>query len=62
MGALKLIDLEIDVSFMGKWTYEDYSGYTWKLSYIKLKNEINESEIAIYKKSFKTRISLHICY
>ena len=35
-------DVEIDVSFMGKWTYEDYSGYTWKLSYIKFKNEINE--------------------
>lgn len=41
--SLKIGDeVEIDASFMGKWTYEDYSGYTWKLSYIKLKNQFNE--------------------
>ena len=26
---------EVDVMFMGMWTYDTYCGYSWKLSYIK---------------------------
>lgn len=28
--------VEVDVLFMGAWNYADYSGYSWKLSYIKV--------------------------
>ena len=33
--------VDVDISFMGVWNYGEYSGYSWKLSYIKLKTEGN---------------------
>ena len=32
-------EVEVDILFMGVWNYAEYSGYSWKLSYIKLKTE-----------------------
>jgi hypothetical protein len=29
-------DVEVDTDFMGCWNVGEYSGYSWKLSYIKL--------------------------
>lgn len=38
--SLKKDDVvDVDVSFMGVWNYREYSGYSWKLSYIKLKTQ-----------------------
>jgi hypothetical protein len=32
--------VDIDVEYMGVWNTGDYSGYTWKLKYIKLIDEV----------------------
>lgn len=33
-------EVEVDILFMGCWNYGKYSGFTWKLTYIKSKTEI----------------------
>jgi hypothetical protein len=38
--SLKKDDVvDVDTTFMGAWNYGEYSGYSWKLSYIKLKTD-----------------------
>jgi len=32
-------EVDVDVTFMGVWSYNEYCGYTWKLSYIKSSNK-----------------------
>lgn len=31
--------VDVDILYMGMWTYEKYCGYSWKLSYIKSTNK-----------------------
>jgi hypothetical protein len=31
--------IDVDILFMGVWNYAEYSGYSWKLSYIKSKDQ-----------------------
>ena len=32
-------NVDVDILYMGAWNYAEYSGYSWKLSYIKLKSD-----------------------